>query len=138
MWFIPFWCQGTTLQNSWWEGNQVLPLSRLNFPILSISPKLLAKTTTRPFLIHLSISKALKLQIKWGQIRWKDNTPDYNFYEETFPKVFCSKARSSPRTGVMNLPRFRQKFLNKFSVIFTSPFLLPHLFSTFSYILWFL
>jgi hypothetical protein len=45
----------------WWEGNRVLPLSRLNFPILSISLNLLAGATTRPFLIYLPISGALEL-----------------------------------------------------------------------------
>jgi hypothetical protein len=44
-----------------WEGNRVLPLSRLNFPILSISLNQLAGTATRPFLIYLPISGALEL-----------------------------------------------------------------------------
>jgi hypothetical protein len=122
----------------WWEGNQVLLLSRLNFPILSISPKMLARATTQPFLIHLSIFGALVLQIKRGQIYWKANISGYNFYEEMFPKFCRSEAQISSKTGVMNLPRFCWRFLSEFSANLPSLFLLWHLFSMFSYILWFL
>lgn len=95
MWFISFWCQDMTLQNSWREGNRVLPLSWLNFPVLSILPNLTAGMTTRPLLIHLSITRVLELQIKRCQIRQKANTPSYNFYEKPSPNSIVSRPELS-------------------------------------------
>jgi hypothetical protein len=64
----------------WYEGNQVLLLSRLNFPILSISLNLPVGVASRLFLIHLPISGVLELQIRRGQICWKANISGYIFY----------------------------------------------------------
>jgi len=66
----------------WLEGNRVLPLSRLNFPILSILSNLPAGAAAQPFLIYLPIFGALELQIKRERICWKTNISGYNFYEQ--------------------------------------------------------
>jgi len=79
------------------------PLIWLNFAILLTWPNLSAGVTAQTSLRFLFISGVLGLQIRRGQIRWKANTPGYNFYERTLPGFYLLHVRIPSRIRVTDL-----------------------------------
>jgi hypothetical protein len=73
---------------------RILPLIWLNFAVLSPRPKLSAGETTRPLSRFLFIFGVLRLQIRQGWIRWKANTPSYNFYGRLSPNFVVLEPKS--------------------------------------------
>jgi hypothetical protein len=65
----------------WRARKYILPLIRLNFTVLSTSPKLPTGVAAWPLLKFSFVSGVLGLQIRRGWTRWKANTPSYNFYD---------------------------------------------------------
>jgi len=111
---------------------QILPLIQLNFTVLLTWPKLPTRVTAWPLLKFSFVSGVPRLQIRRERTRWKANTPSYNFYEWTLPRVYHLQVQIPSGTRVTNLPCFvngegtynfylQSYFPINFSHVFTLP-----------------
>jgi len=116
----------------WRARKQILPLTRLNFAVLSTWPKLPTGVAAWPLLRFSFVSGVLGLQIRRGRTRWKANTPSYNFYEWTLPRFYHLQVQIPSGTRATNLLcfvngegtynfYFQSFFPINFSHVFTLP-----------------